>query len=530
MMTKALLKKQMLEVFSWLYKDRKTGKMRSAQGILMYVILYLFIFVSLGASFFPMAQLLCGPLVGAQMGWVYWCLLGLMGLFLGVVGSVFSTYTTLYQAKDNDFLLSLPIPVSRILLMRLLGVYALALMYELIIMVPAVLVWFLNVSVTPAGVICVLLIPFVLAVLALVLSAVLGWVVALVASRLKHKNIITVLLSLGFIAAYYYVYSRAYSMIQTLLVNAQAFGQKIRTALYPLYQMGLAAEGNLLSMAVFTAIAGMLFLIVYVVLSRSFLGLATANRGSAKKEYRHKNRKAKSAAGALLQKELLRFTGSANYMLNCGLGMLFMPIAAVLLVWKADMLREILTEPFLEKYIPLLAAAGICMVATMNDMTAASVSLEGKHLWVLQSFPVRAQQVLAAKLKLQLLLTVIPAIPLVAAVLWLLQPDLCFVFLIPAAVLLFIVLMAAFGLAVNLKMPILNWTNEIVPIKQSMSVMVGLFGGWVILLGLGGIYYLAQSVISPALYMALVCVLMLALIAALLRWLFTAGSKIFSTL
>ena len=96
--------------------------------------------------------------------------------------------------------------------------------------------------------------------------------------------------------------------------------------------------------------------------------------------------------------------------------------------------------------------------------------------------------------------------------------------------LLFIVLMAAFGLAVNLKMPILNWTNEIVPIKQSMSVMVGLFGGWVILLGLGGIYYLAQSVISPALYMALVCVLMLALIAALLRWLFTAGSKIFSTL
>ena len=161
-MTKALLKKQMLEVFSWLYKDRKTGKMRSAQGILMYVILYLFIFVSLGASFFPVAQLLCGPLVGAQMGWVYWCLLGLMGLFLGVVGSVFSTYTTLYQAKDNDFLLSLPIPVSRILLMRLLGVYALALMYELIIMVPAVLVWFLNVPVTPAGVICVLLIPWAL--------------------------------------------------------------------------------------------------------------------------------------------------------------------------------------------------------------------------------------------------------------------------------------------------------------------------------------------------------------------------------
>ena len=529
-MTKALLKKQMLEVFSWLYKDRKTGKLRSAQGILMYVILYLFIFVSLGASFFPVADTLCQPLVSAQMGWVYWCMLGLMGLFLGVVGSVFSTYTTLYQAKDNDFLLSLPIPVSRILLVRLLGVYALSLMYELIIMVPAMLVWFLNVPITPAGAICVLLIPFVLAVFALVLSAVLGWVVALVASRLKHKNIMTVLLSLGFIAAYYYVYSQAYSLIQKLLISAESIGQKIKTALYPLYQMGLAAEGNLLSMAAFTAIIGALFLIVYVLLSRSFLGLVTANRGSAKKEYRHKNRKAKSVGGALLQKELLRFTSSANYMLNCGLGMLLMPIAAVLLVWKADMAQEVLATPFLQKYIPLLVTGAICMVATMNDMASASVSLEGKHLWILQSFPVQARQVLAAKLKLHLLLTVIPAIPLVAAALWLVKPNLYFRLLIPIAVFAFILLMAAFELTINLKMPILNWTSEIVPIKQSMSVMIGLFGGWVILLAFAGIYYLVEYIINPLQYLAMICALMLALAAALLRWLFTRGARIFSTL
>ena len=58
-MTKALFKKQMLGIFSWLYKDRKSGKLRSARGIVMYAILYLGIFTSLGSVFYYIADMLC---------------------------------------------------------------------------------------------------------------------------------------------------------------------------------------------------------------------------------------------------------------------------------------------------------------------------------------------------------------------------------------------------------------------------------------------------------------------------------------
>lgn len=78
------------------------------------------------------------------MGWLYWCLMGLIALFMGVFDSVFNTYSLLYQAKDNDLLLSMPIPVSYLLLMRLSGVYAMGLLYELIVMIPTVLVWLLH--------------------------------------------------------------------------------------------------------------------------------------------------------------------------------------------------------------------------------------------------------------------------------------------------------------------------------------------------------------------------------------------------
>lgn len=529
-MTKALFKKQLMEVFSWLYKDRKTGKLRSAKGMVVYIILYLVLFGFLGSVFYIAADMLCEPLVNAKMGWLYWCLMGLISIFFGVFGSVFNTYSSLYQAKDNDFLLSMPIPTSRILLVRLFGVYSMGLMYELIVIVPTMLVWFLNSPFSIAGAVCVILIPFVLSVFILVLSAVLGWVVALIAGKLKHKNIITVFISLAFIVAYYYVYGKAYSILQTLLQNVESVGQKMKSALYPLYQMGLAAEGNVLSMLIFTAIIGVLFLIVYLVLSRSFLKLATANRGSAKTEYRQKKQKVKSVGSALIQKELRRFLSSANYMLNCGLGIILMPVASVLLVWKAGMAQEFLSVPFIQKYIPLLALGAICLIATMNDMTAPSVSLEGNNLWLLQSFPISSKQVLAAKIKFHLILTVIPAIPLIAVVEWLIKPTPIFAVLIPVNTVLFVLLMAVLGLAVNLKMPNLNWTSEIVPIKQSMSVMIALFGGWAIVAAFAVLYILLENIFTPLAYLFLVCGILLVSSLILLYWIFTKGVKIFSTL
>ena len=50
----------------------------------------------------------------------------------------------------------------------------------------------------------------------------------------------------------------------------------------------------------------------------------------------------------------------------------------------------------------------LCGVASMNDMTAPSVSLEGKSLWLMQSLPVTPWQVLKAKLSMQIILTAVP--------------------------------------------------------------------------------------------------------------------------
>lgn len=88
-------------------------------------------------------------------------------------------------------------------------------------------------------------------------------------------------------------------------------------------------------------------------------------------------------------------------MLNCGLGIVFMLIAAVALLIKQDVVRSmILKAAGYEELFALAAVAAICMMTTMNDMAAPSVSLEGKNLWLVQALPVSGWQVLKAKMGL----------------------------------------------------------------------------------------------------------------------------------
>ena len=531
-MIKALFKKQMLEVFSWVYFDRKNGKNRSKGGIIGYAALYLLIFGFLGVFFFQMAKTLCKPLSDAGLGWLYFALMGLIAVAMGVFGSIFNTYSSLYTAKDNDFLLSLPVPPGKILMIRLLGVYLMGLMYELIIAIPTILVYFISVKPTVLSVVLNLLLPLVLSVFVLTLSCILGFFVAIISSKVKRKNIITVILSLVFIAAYYYVYAKSYQIIQSILAAPEKVGNSVKSILYPFYRMGLGAEGDVLSYLIFTLMVAALFFVTYLVLSRSFLSIATANKGTAKKAYKEKAAKVSSIEKALMFKELRNFLGCSVYMLNCGLGIVMMPIAAVAVLIKGADLSAMLSEILggHANVLPLLAAAAVCMLCSMNDITSPSVSLEGKNLWLVQSFPVPAKKVLHAKLQLHLILTVIPAALLAVCVCIAFRITLPFAILILAFILIFIFLMALIGLALNLKMPNLNWTDPTVPVKQSLCVMIALFGGWAIVMALGGLYLLVMKFITPLVFLITACVVLAVICVLLLKWIDTKGAKIFETL
>lgn len=532
-MLKTLLKKQMAEIFRNYFYDPKKNKIRSKGATIAYIALYALLMVGLlGGMFALMAVGLCGPLVEAGMGWLYYLLMGLIAVLLGTFGSVFSTYSSLYLSKDNDLLLSMPIPVRCVMASRLLGVYLLGLMYAAVVIVPGVIVYWITAPVTAGTIVGGVLMVLIVSVIVMVLSCLLGWVVARISLKLKNKSFITVILSLLFLAAYYFVYYKAQALITLLVENAAVYGMKIRGSAYLLYLFGCVGAGDWLAMLIVTVTQAALLALTMWGIARSFLKIATATGSVKKVRFEHKAVRAQSTQRALFGKELRRFTASPNYMLNCGLGILMLTAAGIALIIKGGALGQTLADVFSGNVgvVPVLMCAAVCLLASMNDMAAPSVSLEGKSLWLAQSLPVVPWQVLRAKLDVQLVLTGVPVLFCALCMVITLPGSALEKVLLVVVALLYTLLSALAALALGLKMPNLTWTNETTPIKQSGCVMLSLFANWFYAIALGGLYFLCGNAISAATYLAIFAVVTAAGSALLLRWVKKQGARIFAAL
>ena len=96
--------------------------------------------------------------------------------------------------------------------------------------------------------------------------------------------------------------------------------------------------------------------------------------------------------------------------------------------------------------------------------------------------------------------------------------------------LVFVWMSACFGLAVNLKSPNLHWTDETIPVKQSMGVLLSMLGGWLLVMGLALLYFALRKFLSAQMYLLLCIVFISAVSEALLLWLKTRGTKLFAAL
>ena len=254
-MLKTLLRKQMTEIFRTYFYDTRKSKPRSkASTIFLFVMFGVLMIGVLGTMFTLLSIFLCAPLTEAGLAWMYFTVMALLAILLGAFGSVFNTFAGLYLAKDNDLLLSMPIPVRYILAARLLGVYLLGLMYSGVLLLPAVIVYWCMASFSLQSVLGGILLILTVSGIVLFLSCALGWVVAQISRKLRNKSLITVLISLIFIGAYYFFYAKAQSLMQDLIANADSYGAKIRGAAYPLYLLGRMGVGDPIALLVWLSL------------------------------------------------------------------------------------------------------------------------------------------------------------------------------------------------------------------------------------------------------------------------------------
>ena len=500
----ALLRKQRREQSAFLNRSARTGKQRTQTGKLAFGVLYGAIALVLMASFaslsWPLAQLL---LPG---GWetLYFLVLELLALLVSVLAGALSSYNRLFQAKDNDLLLALPIPPWMIFAVRLCGLYEMSLFYLLLVWVPAE------------------------AAYARFAPHPLGGILSAVPMAGRHEALFTVAASLGFLALYFLGYQKSGALLNALLSSALwGGGEGLPQGGWLL--LGRAACGDspallglLLSLAAVCAVLGKL-------LSGPYLRLMTTRTGGAASKMKAAPSRRISVRRALLRRELLHLAGSPTYLLNCAMGSLGLVVLSVLALYKAGEIRLLAVQLLPPGLAGAAAAFAAALGAGMNCLTAPSVSLEGESLWRIRSLPVSPWQTLRAKLELHLAVTLPPALLCAGVLLAVVRAALPMVLLGLLAVALFVVLSAAVGLVLGVLMPSFHWTSETAVIKQSPFCLLAMLLSWGAALALFAGTAALSHRMPPAVSLSLACLLLAGADALALRWLKTKGAARFET-
>lgn len=504
-----------------------TGK-RSKGLLIVLALVFLYCFVIFGALLYIMSDKLAAVLHKTDYAWFYFALVGLVSFGLSFFFTAFTAKNELFEAKDNELLLSLPIKPRIILLSRLALLLSSEYLFSFLVMIPCGIAWaqYAGLSFLPAYLLGCLSLPL----LTTALASVLGWLLALLSSNARGKNLVTIVCSLAFMAVYFVVYSNMYDYVNQILTSYRQISDSMMGWGFLFHWLGLGiADGKWGLLLAVVGISLSAFSIAVWTISHRFSHIFSASRSSHKKNRKALTYRASSILPTLYKRELSRFFASPVYLLNCGLGAIMMLVIAVYLAIKgSDLPLYLPLLPLSETELAFAAALLLCAFHSMCCITAPSVSLEGKTLWVLRSSPIDTRKVLLSKLLFHLSLTT-PAMLAVSIVVALVLDCAAlgwiFLLLLPQVGNL---LCASLGLAANLRFPKFDWTNETVPVKQSAPIVITMLSMMLLPIALIiGLFFLS---ISSTLYMIIAGALLIIPTVLCMHYLLHGGAKRFDRL
>ncbi len=514
---------------------RKNGTLQSTSkwSIVGLAVLFVVAFAALGYVFFEFIYAI-GSVTKNISPWLIYALMGLLVFLVDFFMTIFTAKSQLFEAKDNELLLSLPVRPRDILLARMLAILLIDYLFELIITVPVMVAWCMLGQFTIPGLFCFILSLLFMPLLALSLACLVGWVLSLIAAHVSRPQVVSTVLSIIFLALYIAFCLGMNTYAQLIVTNANAVSVAIQK-IFPMFaQLGYAITyGNFLSLLYYALWMIIPFVITCIILACTFVHIITTKRGGVNAVYREKNAHVRSHGIALLVREFRHLISSATYMMNAGLGLLFLPICGIAAFFVVDPAFAALIDSIpgmdAKALFPAGAALVLIFVSSLTMFTASSISLEGHAIYDLKALPIRGRSFLFSKLAMQLIL--ITPLSLLASLLCMIALPCTPLMglLLFVAPMIFNVFYAVFGLAMNIAFPAFDWVSETAVIKQSKSVCVtmimNMFGTMLLSFGAVMLFIYVPTIPIWALLLML-CTIPLVASVVLLIWMAKRGDKI----
>lgn len=484
-------------------KGRATNK-TSPGKIILYSLLLLLCFGYLSVIFGVIFLMLESMTAETAQNWSMTSLASFMSMILCFVGTIFTTQSLIFNSKDNDLLISMPIPPRLILLSRITTLAIMNYIFALMIFLPATIAW-VMVNGFGLGVLVWLALFIFVPLASMTLTLILGWIIALISSRMKNKSLVTTILSVAAFLVYFLLCFNLGDYITVIEENPSLVSSFISDYLGLFVLMGKAvANLDIIALLITIAVCVLPFAVVIFILSKSFLKIVTDKKSAKKAVYRKKEMKAGTVSSALIKKEFQRFFTSATYFLNSFMGIIFMILIAAAIILNVNGIKEFMSEistglGFLlpiENIMAFFGIAIIIVISAFNIPTSVCISLEGKTLWILQSMPLKAKDVLLAKMRAAVIATSIPNLIFAVIMSILFGLDILSITAIIIVAIAMPIFSSCFGIIINMLMPRFDWVNETLCVKQSGSTIISLLlmlVATIITVGCGGAVFFLIS-------------------------------------
>ena len=516
-----------------------SGKKKNKSNIILPLILSLYIMFAIGSGtgvIFDIlskdgrAQLLL-PILAFSVS------------LLTIIEGVYKAGPLIFNCKDDDLLLSLPLTRGTIIFIRILKFYVFELLYNSLFLLPIMISYipFGNVSISyyVTSIIMLLLLP----VIPIVLSCLIGMVMSSISSRFKHKNLVQTVITMAVLLVVFYFSFNIKGTESYLVNNIDSLNENISKFYYPAGIYGkLVSNFNIIDLIIFILINLGIFGISIFILSKTYFKINTrlksvsSSKKSSNKEISYNKN---SVTISLIKKELKTFVSIPVFIINSGFGLVLFLALVVLLVFKLDSLSVLLEKSNFEislskdiimNNLSIVILILLIFTSFMTSITNSVISLEGRNINILKSLPVKVKTILMSKVYACLLITT-PVLLVGDIVLFIkCKTNIIEALLLVILSILMPLVSHLLGIIINLKHPKLDAENTAEVVKQSTSSFIAVMLGMFILMMTIGIS-IAMATMLPAVIVLLILTIVFGLIDLILYLILkTVGVKNFNKL
>ena len=416
----------------------------------------------------------------------------ILTLFIGstsimtLIEGIYKSGNLIFNCKDDNLLLSLPIKKSTVLFIRIFKFYIFELIYNSIFLLPAIIVYgiYMNPGFTYYIVSFIGL--FLFPIIPIILSCLIGAISSYFASSFKGKSLVQTFISFIFLIGILYVSYNSNGVITNITQNANNINNFITKIYYPVrVYIDLVTNFNNLKLLEFIAINIIPFIVLVILMGRFYFKINSKTKAiKTKKTTKSYIIKTSRPIVSLIKKEFNRFINSSVFITNAAFGLVLFILVCILITIKFDGMVDFvvksdinITKDYIKSCMPVVLFGLVCFTSFMTSITSSMISLEGKSFNILKSLPIKPHTIVRAKV-LTAILIMLPCILFGNLIVFIsFKFDLLSIILILIASVLLPLISETIGIIVNLKYPRMDAKTDTEVVKQSMSSAISVFIG-----------------------------------------------------